>query len=480
MDSKLNKTIFYLISLVFIAINLYLISIDIYYFALLPVVLLLIAATFISLDKVLLLIVFFTPLSVGLRDFVPEIPVNIYMPTEPLLIGVLFLFIFKILLDGKLDIRIIKHPVTIVIFINLFWLLITSLTSTMPIVSFKFLLSRLWFVVGIYLIGIYLFKDIKNVQKFLWCYIIPLVIVVAYYTYRLSGYGLNDQKASNWVVWPFFSDHTSYGAMLVMFFFPVLGFLFLKKSNLLAQTLNWVLILIFVFAIILSYTRAAWLSLFAAIGVWGVVKLKIKLKYLVVIGFAAIAIFMVYSSTVFFKLEKNDTESSGDFGEHIQSMANISTDASNMERINRWKCAIKMFEEKPIFGWGTGTYMFQYAPFQYSGDRTIISTNFGDWGNAHSEYLGALSESGILGMVSFLFIMIYTFITGFRVYHSTSDQTIKILSLCIILGLVTYFIHGVLNNFLDTDKASVPFWGFIGMLVAMDIYHKSTKLDNRN
>jgi putative inorganic carbon (HCO3(-)) transporter len=29
-----------------------------------------------------------------------------------------------------------------------------------------------------------------------------------------------------------------------------------------------------------------------------------------------------------------------------------------------------------------------------------------------------------------------------------------------------------LNNFLDTDKAFVPFWGFIAMLVAIDVYHK--------
>jgi len=24
---------------------------------------------------------------------------------------------------------------------------------------------------------------------------------------------------------------------------------------------------------------------------------------------------------------------------------------------------------------------------------------------------------------------------------------------------------------LDTDKASVPYWGFIGILVAMDLFH---------
>jgi putative inorganic carbon (HCO3(-)) transporter len=34
-----------------------------------------------------------------------------------------------------------------------------------------------------------------------------------------------------------------------------------------------------------------------------------------------------------------------------------------------------------------------------------------------------------------------------------------------------------MNNFLDTDKASVPFWGFTAMLVAMDLYHSGRGKD---
>jgi hypothetical protein len=35
--------------------------------------------------------------------------------------------------------------------------------------------------------------------------------------------------------------------------------------------------------------------------------------------------------------------------------------------------------------------------------------------------------------------------------------------------LITYFVHGALNNFLDTDKASVPFWGFAAFIIAADL-----------
>ena len=36
----------------------------------------------------------------------------------------------------------------------------------------------------------------------------------------------------------------------------------------------------------------------------------------------------------------------------------------------------------------------------------------------------------------------------------------------------------VLNNYLDTDKASIPFWGMIALIVAIDIYHSKNLLDS--
>ena len=139
-----------------------------------------------------------------------------------------------------------------------------------------------------------------------------------------------------------------------------------------------------------------------------------------------------------------------------------------------------MFKERPVFGWGPGTYQFNYAPFQRSQEKTRISTNTGKRGNAHSEYLGPLSQSGIFGMLSIILIFVLSFYTGLRVYFTSKNQKIKILSLGILLGLTTYFVHGILNNFLDTDKASALVWGYIAMLVAMDVYHRGEEetIDN--
>jgi O-antigen ligase len=97
----------------------------------------------------------------------------------------------------------------------------------------------------------------------------------------------------------------------------------------------------------------------------------------------------------------------------------------------------------------------------------------GDMGNAHSEYIGPLAESGVLGTLTFVGIVLCVLSTGFRLYYHTQDNELRKMVLVILLGFTTYIIHGFLNNFLDTDKASVPFWGFIAMLVAIDVYHKN-------
>jgi O-antigen ligase len=156
-------------------------------------------------------------------------------------------------------------------------------------------------------------------------------------------------------------------------------------------------------------------------------------------------------------------------------MTNISTDASNLERLNRWNAALRLFEERPIFGWGPGTYQFVYAPYQLSYEKTIISTNAGDMGNAHSEYLGPLAEQGVMGMLLTIILVGLVFIRAIYIYIHNKDNSYGTYSLVILASLVTYFFHGIMNNFLDTDKASIPFWGFIAMIVAIDILQKEKR-----
>ena len=440
-----------------------------YVFSLVPLALVVVLIAVFALDKLLLGIVLFTPLSLPLYEIMPGLDFNMFLPTEPLLFGVLLLFIFKLLIDGNFDKKILYHPITILIFINIIWLFITSLTSSMPVVSLKFVLSRLWFVVGFYILAIQLFKERKNIGRYFWFYTFSLIIVIGYTLYRQSQYSFFDQEVANYMCNPLFNDHTSYGAALAMIFPVMIGLLFLKEYTPIQRIAAFCVLVVLSVAIVFSYTRATWLSMIFALGMFLIVIFKIKFRTLILIVVSSVVIILLFWTQVYMKLEKNRQDSSSDFSKQIQSITNVSTDASNKERLNRWSCAIRMFKERPIFGWGPGTYMFKYAPFQFSYERTIISTNSGDLGNAHSEYLGPLAESGILGTLSFLAIVLASIYYAMRVYHKTSDRSVKVIVLAVLIGLITYYVHGILNNFLDTDKLSALFWGYTAIIVAFDI-----------
>lgn len=476
-DYKKNIAVIAIV-IVYVVVNMILTSREIYILNILPVILIIAFIAFIRLDILYFIIIILTPLSISLIEFIPSSPIDFAIPTEPLLFGAMLIFIFKVVKDGDLDRKIINHPVTYAILFYLFWIFITAISSSLPLVSFKFLLAKLWFIIIFYLLAILVFRKTENISALIWCYALPMVIVVFYAINRHMFYGLFDKQASHSVMGPFFRDHTSYGAILAMLFFGVGGNLLTQGKNFLFKSFFWFIFLAITLGLILSYTRAAWLSVIFSFGILIVTLLKIKFRYLIVAGVLVLLFFMGQRIEIVHKLERNKQDSSANLAEHVQSVSNITTDDSNLERLNRWDSALRMFKERPVFGWGPGTYMFNYAPFQLSQNKTLISTNFGNRGNAHSEYIGPLAESGLFGSISFILVIIISLITGFRVYRKIKDRRLKIIVLAYILALITYLVHGSLNNFLDTDKASALFWGFIAVFVSLDIYYLPKEQNN--
>ena len=86
------------VSVLFVLINSILIAKEFFYFSLLPIALLLVWTLVTSLDKLVLFIVFATPLSISLEDL--DIGgVGFYVPTEPLMFGIMILFFIKLGLE---------------------------------------------------------------------------------------------------------------------------------------------------------------------------------------------------------------------------------------------------------------------------------------------------------------------------------------------------------------------------------------------
>lgn len=465
---------FYLLSALFVGLHLFFTWRGLPFIAVLPFGLLIALLALYRLDIVFWVVVALTPLSVNINEF-DIIDFGLFIPTEPLLFGILIVFTARQILLGGYDLRMLKHPVSVVILLQLIWMFVTSVTSEDPVVSFKYLLARLWFVIPAYFFAMMLLKKKENIKWMLWLSLIPLTIVVVYTLVNHALHGF-EEKPAHWVMSPFYKDHTSYGAILAMYIPVSIAFYFNKQFPPLLRTFIFFLAVVLLAGVVFSYTRAAWVSLIGALGLLFLLLFRVKLSTLVLGLSLSAFLFFTFYDQIIMDLERNKTDSSDNLADHATSISNISSDASNLERINRWNCAVRLWQERPVFGWGPGTYQFYYAAFQHSTELTIISTNFGDLGNAHSEYLGPLSEQGLAGMLIMVVLVLLIFYTGVQLYLTLPPGELRLFILAMLLGLSTYFVHGILNNYLDTDKASIPFWGFTAAIVVTDVLYRNREL----
>lgn len=472
MRSIANAFFPYLVAILLAIIFCVLIWQDTAELTLFPIGLLLLYFAIYETEKVFVSLAFLTPLSVNIEEFTQNF--GLFIPTEPLLFGLMILLVAMEIQSPFLRKDIWKNPIILAVLFYLFVVIITAITSSHPVVSFKFLLARLWFIIPVLIFGTHFFQKEKNRTHFLWLFVIATSIAILYSLVHHSMYDFGEEEG-HWVMWPLFKDHTIYGAIVALVLPIVIALYFSEKHSPLTQAILITLIIIVLVGLYYSYTRAAWLSVISGVIVCLIVYYRINFKILAGIGLLVLVFVFTKWDQIQMELGRNKYEHTTEsFDERLQSATNVTTDASNLERINRWSCAIAMFEQRPFFGYGPGTYAFEYAPFQEPENLTIISTNFGDMGNAHSEYLGALAEMGILGLISFTGIVIAIFFSMISLYNKLplTETKNRVLVMGMIAATTTYFVHAFLNNFLDTDKAAVPIWAMCAMVIVMEMQIK--------
>ncbi|MBP5340793.1 MAG: O-antigen ligase family protein [Bacteroidales bacterium] len=437
-----------------------------YTMTLVPLALLVVWLFVVRFETGLLTMALLTPFAINMA-LIPGMELS--MPVEPMMILFTLMFFFRVLVARNYDLRILRHPVSLLLLASLAWMLITSCTSRMPWVSFKYLLARIWFVVPFFFAATQIFRNRDRIRQFYWAYAIGLGVIILIATSKTLGNFSNLQTLHR-VMRPFYNDHTAYGCAIALLLPASVYFIFSHSHRGWRRVLTLLLFAGLCTGLFFSYCRAAWLSVIGAVGVYALIRMGMKVKWMVLLFGLGVGLFFAYQSDVLYKLGKNHQDSSYDLADQVKSISNISTDASNLERLNRWASAMRMWKESPVVGVGPGTYQFIYGSYQKSYQLSTISTNAGDLGNAHSEYIGPMTEQGLPGVLLVVALFLTTFATGVRVYRTAKDPAVARMALAFTLSLLTYYIHGVFNNFLDTDKLSVPFWGFTAAVVALDLY----------
>ena len=100
-----------------------------------------------------------------------------------------------------------------------------------------------------------------------------------------------------------------------------------------------------------------------------------------------------------------------------------------------------------------------------SGRRTILQKEEGE--RHITSFLLVLSESGIFAAVSFLFLVLMTLVVAFKICYSADDDRMCV---AMLLAFLTFVIHSLFNNFLDTDKTALLFYASIAFFASVKLF----------
>lgn len=408
------------------------------------------------------------PVSVNLDKFVPG--AAIALPSDPAAIVLLSLVVVKARQTFPVLRRAVSHPIVWVVCALNAWMLLTALTSQQPGVSLKFWANTTWFMGGFFVFGLVMFARPGRWQQWLVAGAVPTVAVVAVVLVRHAGDGfsfLGSYRAPA----PFFHEKTSYAAYTAF----LAAAYFLLALN--APRRTWIRLfwwgcfgLVFL-GLVASYTRGAWLGFGIGLLTWFTLKYWRRFRWLFLLGYGTLAVLLAVGIQQLTEADSGRWKRRG-LGDQLRSVFDTETNLSNRERLNRWVAALDMFAERPLLGFGPGTYAFQYAPFQHAKYRTWVSTNRGDIGTAHNEWLLAASEQGFLGAVWFTLLVGVSLRTGIRGYRRARAPDRRTAYAVALVGLITFYVHGLVNNFLDMDRLALLVYAALAVLVAQDRFHR--------
>lgn len=130
---------------------------------------------------------------------------------------------------------------------------------------------------------------------------------------------------------------------------------------------------------------------------------------------------------------------------------------SNHHRVLVWKSALAMIRERPLSGWGPGTWPMVYPKFE---DPLILEK----MPHAHNMYLMIGAEFGLIVLAVLLGVFISLVVKSALDTRETPWHAHVAIFGCSIVG---YLVVGFFDFIFTEGRNSILFFGMLGMLVAM-------------
>ncbi|MDP2904827.1 MAG: O-antigen ligase family protein [Candidatus Omnitrophota bacterium] len=126
-----------------------------------------------------------------------------------------------------------------------------------------------------------------------------------------------------------------------------------------------------------------------------------------------------------------------------------------------WKMAVDMLSQRPFFGQGLGTFMFNFERF-----RPLNYPWHWEISYAHNCFLQMAAETGMFGLLSFVGVISVMFHAAFSRVRSMARNNNYYIICGVCLGIFTYLVNSFFDTSLYSLSLSVLFWMMMGLCVA--------------
>ncbi len=139
------------------------------------------------------------------------------------------------------------------------------------------------------------------------------------------------------------------------------------------------------------------------------------------------------------------------------------------ERALHWRTALGLFREKPVTGWGYGTfkvYALERMTAEWYAKRQGQSTQMLVTGYAHNEYLQVLADTGAIGGLLFFALLAAFALTLARVALRHPEAEWRHISLGLTAAVTAFLLQNAVGVTFRQAGASMFFWLWMGVAAA--------------
>lgn len=233
-------------------------------------------------------------------------------------------------------------------------------------------------------------------------------------------------------------EPNTFGGYLVLMLAVVAG-LYLTSESFERKWLFFLLAVVTVLPLLFTLSRASYLALIPLAGsllVYSQRKLFLAAIFASSLVLAPFLLPKAVVGRVFFTFSQR-------YHPAQAQVAGIRLDTSASERIRAWQDVVLAdWPKHPVFGYGVTGYHF-----------------------VDSQYLRVLAETGLVGLVAFLWLQISLFRRARDVLRRTKDPLFKGITLGFVAGLMGLIVHSIGTNTFIIVRIMEPFWFLAGMVI---------------